>query len=79
MLALAVGAVLAFTVDVDGADEPEATGQQEVSGRSGFWTSRAPARHGAYRWRLVGVGCLLLMVTAGGTLYLIRKASASRR
>ena len=30
---------------------------------SGFWTSNRPATHGAYRWRLLGLGVLIAGIT----------------
>ncbi|HEY4176563.1 MAG TPA: hypothetical protein VGM90_07020 [Kofleriaceae bacterium] len=36
---------------------------QQPEGRSGFWTSRAPAKYGAYKWRLLGVGVILVGIT----------------
>lgn len=47
------------------------------AGRSGFWTSRAPAKNGAYRWRLLGVGLVLMGITGGGIVLLIRRANRS--
>lgn len=50
-------------------DEREGNG-----GRSGFWTSRTPAKGGAYRWRLLGIGLGLIAVTGGGMFLLVRRA-----
>ncbi len=52
--------------------------EEEQGGRSGFWTNRAPAKGGAYRWRLLGIGVGLLAVTGAGMLLLIRKAKSDR-
>ena len=43
-------------------------------GRSGFWTSRKPAKGGAYRWRLLGIGLGLIGLTGGGMYLLVRRA-----
>jgi hypothetical protein len=45
---------------------------------SGFWTSNRPAVGGAYRWRLLGIGVVLLAITGYGMLWLIRRAKAER-
>lgn len=44
-------------------------------GRSGFWTSREPAKGGAYRWRLLGIGMILVIVMGGAILLLIKRAN----
>jgi hypothetical protein len=37
---------------------------ENTTGRaSGFWTSRRPAKGGAYRYRLLGIGVVLLIAT----------------
>jgi len=51
---------------------------EEEGGRSGFWTSRRPAKGGAYRWRLLGIGVGLLAITGTGMLLLIRNARRYR-
>lgn len=45
---------------------------------SGFWTSNKKAEGGSYRWRLMGVGIVLLVITGGGITMLIKKANAER-
>lgn len=52
--------------------------EEERGGRSGFWTNRAPAKGGAYRWRLLGIGVGVLAITGVGMLVLIRKAKNDR-
>ncbi len=44
-------------------------------GRSGFWTSRQPAKGGAYRWRLLLIGLGLIGITGGGITLLIKRAN----
>lgn len=45
---------------------------QEHTGRSGFWTSPYPAKHGAYRWRLLGLGCAIALAMGWLMLRLVR-------
>ena len=35
---------------------------QEKTGRSGFWTSPYPAKHGAYRYRLLLLGIAIVLI-----------------
>ncbi len=70
-LALAVGAPLA------GA-EPPRTHEILQNRPSGFWTSNRPAEGGAYRWRMLGVGIVLLGVTGILMLRLVKRANAER-
>jgi hypothetical protein len=44
---------------------------------SGFWTSNRPTSQ-RYRWRLLGIGCGLLVVTGLVTLRIVRRASRAR-
>jgi len=52
--------------------------QDGMGGRSGFWTSREPAKGGRYRWRLLGVGAGLAVLSGAGMLALVRRANAER-
>jgi hypothetical protein len=45
---------------------------------SGFWTSNRPAVGGAYRWRLLGIGVVILGITGYGMLRLVKRANAER-
>jgi hypothetical protein len=45
---------------------------------SGFWTNPRPAKGGAYRWRMMAVGGVLLAGTGYMMLRLVRRASAER-
>lgn len=56
----------------------EEKNQAEHSGRSGFWTSPYPAKHGAYRWRLLGLGCAIALAMGWLMWRLVRRASAER-
>lgn len=40
---------------------------------SGFWTSTRPAKGGAYRYRMLGIGAGLALVTAFVTFRVIRR------
>ena len=42
---------------------------------SGFWGSGRPAQGGAYRYRMLGVGVVLLIFTGLGIRVLIRRAA----
>lgn len=52
--------------------------QQKWQGPSGFWTSPHRSEHGAYRYRLMGIGAALLLGMGLVTLRLIRRANAAR-
>lgn len=81
VLALSAAASVPAHADPsDGYGQGQGQGQeqQEVGGRSGFWTSRAPAKGGAYRWRLLGIGVALVGITGFVMLRLVKKASSDR-
>lgn len=42
---------------------------------SGFWTSTEPAKGGAYRYRLLGIACVILAITGGFMIWLVRRQS----
>ena len=46
---------------------------------SGFWTSTRPAKGGAYRYRLLGIGVVLLLLTLAGMIWLIRRHTRDRQ
>jgi hypothetical protein len=52
--------------------------EQLQHGVSGFWTSNLPAQHGAYRWRLLGLGVALAGTMGLVTTRILRRASADR-
>ena len=60
------------------AAAPPTTHEVIYTKPSGFWTSNRPAVGGAYRWRLLGIGAVLLGVTGFGMLRLVRRAAAER-
>jgi hypothetical protein len=69
---LAIGAVAPARA------EPPTTHEILSERPSGFWTSNRPAVGGAYRWRLLGIGVVLVAATGYAMLRLIRRASAER-
>ncbi|MCG8420733.1 MAG: hypothetical protein MJE77_22665 [Proteobacteria bacterium] len=40
---------------------------------SGFWTSGQPARGGAYRYRLLGIGFVILLITLVVMVQIVRR------
>jgi hypothetical protein len=58
--------------------EPPNTHEIIYTRPSGFWTSNRPAVGGAYRWRLLGIGVVILAITGYGMLRLVKRASAER-
>jgi len=74
---LIVGLALGAAAPLAGAEPP--TTHEILSNRpSGFWTSNRPATNGAYRWRLLGIGVVLVIVTGIGMLRLVKRANAER-
>jgi len=74
---LTLGVALGAAVPLAGAEPP--TTHEILSTRpSGFWTSNRPATNGAYRWRLLGIGVVLVIVTGIGMLRLVKRANAER-
>ncbi len=53
--------------------------QQLDSRPSGFWTSNRPARGGAYRWRIMAAGGVVLAITMFFVLRLLIRTSRSAR
>lgn len=51
---------------------------QNWSGPSGFWTSPHKSTGGAYRYRMMGIGAVLLIGTGWFMVRLLRRASAER-
>lgn len=47
--------------------------QQQWQGPSGFWTSPHKSEHGAYRYRLMGIGGALVLITGFFTWRLVRR------
>lgn len=53
--------------------DPQTHRPKLVGKPSGFWTSPRPARGGAYRYRMLGIGAVLLAVTGFVTLRVLRR------
>jgi hypothetical protein len=78
-LVVLFGLVLALGVaaPIAGAEPPN-THEILYTRPSGFWTSNRPAVGGAYRWRLLGIGVVIMAITGYGMLRLVKRASADR-
>ena len=74
VIALSVAAALPAVARA----EPPTTHEIIYTRPSGFWTSNRPAVGGAYRWRLLGIGAGIALLTGGLMLRAVRKASAER-
>jgi hypothetical protein len=77
---LVIALVLAFGTVAPAAAADEAPRKPEVLRErpSGFWTSNRPAQGGAYRWRLLGIGEVLVGVTGLLMWRHVRRANAER-
>jgi hypothetical protein len=53
--------------------EPPPPRQPLTAKPSGFWTSNRPARGGAYRYRMLGIGVALALTTALFTVRVVRR------
>lgn len=76
--ALGIAVALAAGVAPTASAEPPNTHEILTEKPSGFWTSNRPAVGGAYRWRLLGIGGVVLAITGYGMLRLVRRANAER-
>jgi hypothetical protein len=76
-LGLVLGLVLCVAAPLAWA-EPPTTHEVIYTRPSGFWTSNRPAVGGAYRWRLLGIGVVLVALTGYGMLRLVKRANAER-
>ena len=77
-MAVVFAVALAIGGAAPASAEPPRTHEILTEKPSGFWTSNRPAVGGAYRWRLLGIGVVLVAVTGYGMLRLIRRANAER-
>jgi len=74
-----LGLILTLAVVAPVANaEPPTTHEIIYTRPSGFWTSNRPAVGGAYRWRLLGIGVVILAITGYGMLRLVKRANAER-
>lgn len=77
--ALTVALIVALGVAAPVASaEPPTTHEIIYARPSGFWTSNRPAVGGAYRWRLLGIGVVLIGLTGYLMLRLVKRANAER-
>jgi hypothetical protein len=76
-LGLALGLALGAAAPLASA-EPPTTHEIIYTRPSGFWTSNRPAEGGAYRWRLLGIGVVLVALTGYGMRRLVKRANAER-
>lgn len=74
-IVVALGLALAAA---EASAEPPTTHEVIYTRPSGFWTSNRPAVGGAYRWRLLGVGVVIAVLTGYGMARLVRRANAER-
>jgi hypothetical protein len=63
--------VLATAVPVEAAPPPPRP--QLTAKPSGFWTSSRPARNGAYRYRMLGIGVALVLATGWMTVRVVQR------
>jgi hypothetical protein len=60
------------------AAEPPHTHEIIYTRPSGFWTSNQPAEHGAYKWRLLGIGCAVALATGLLMWRVVKRATPTR-
>ena len=78
MLRLLVVAMLAFGAPVVALADPPQTHEVLYNRPSGFWTSNRPAVGGAYRYRLLGIGCAVALAMGWLTWRIVRRARRDR-
>lgn len=77
-LVLAFAVVPAHAQESTATPEPPSQYEQQPFRPSGFWTSTRPAKDGAYKYRLLGVG-IVFAIGAGFLIRrVIRRANAER-
>ncbi len=77
VIGMALG--LAFAAPAPASAAPPPPRQQLTEKPSGFWTSNRPARGGAYRYRMLGIGVALAAITGLVTWRVIRRAGSTGR
>ncbi|HEY4241543.1 MAG TPA: hypothetical protein VGM88_17095 [Kofleriaceae bacterium] len=70
--------VSALTLSGVAVAEPPHTHEILYARPSGFWTSNRPAIGGAYRYRLLGIGCALALGMGWMMWRFVKKANAER-
>ena len=74
---IAIALVLALGMaPVAARAEPPHTHEILVERPSGFWTSNRPSVGGAYRYRLLGLGTMIALLTGALTWRLVRRTPA---
>ena len=63
VLAFAAPAYAQALTPAPRTENPEAQKELEWKGPSGFWTNPYPAKGGAYRWRMMAIGGVVLVGT----------------
>jgi hypothetical protein len=77
---LAVGFVVALAAPALGEPPTVDRPHEILSDRpSGFWTSNRPAVGGAYKWRLLEVGCAVALLTGWLTYRIVKNAKGPTR
>ncbi|MDB4963100.1 MAG: hypothetical protein JWP01_3099 [Myxococcales bacterium] len=77
-LVISIAVALGLGLAAPASAKPPMTHQVIYTKPSGFWTNPNPAVGGSYRWRLLGIGVVLLGITGYGMMRLVRKAAAER-
>jgi hypothetical protein len=73
--------VLAFAAPAYAQQAPVSANpdaKYEWKGPSGFWTNPRPAKGGAYRWRMMGIGGVFLLATGYLMWRLVQKNTRNR-
>jgi len=69
--------LLAFALALAACGRPDPQ-PSAGAGRSGFWTSRQPAKNGAYRYRLMAIGGGIVIIMGTVMIVLVRRAKRER-
>ena len=75
---IATGATSAWAQPAEGPPPPPSAEEMQPFRPSGFWTSPHPAKGGAYRYRMLGIGVGLIAITGFFTVRALRRANAHR-
>ena len=77
VLCLVVGMAIGVAAPVAMA-EPPTTHEYLTDRPSGFWTSNRPAVGGAYRYRLLGIGVVVALLSGLLIVRLVKRANTQR-
>jgi hypothetical protein len=78
MRALLLAITMAMAMVMGAPSAHAQSNDDQPRGRSSFWGSSEPSPHGAYRWRLLGIGIAVLGVTGLVMVRLVRRANKER-